>query len=773
MRYSNHLYKCKFKIYPQLVLESCAFLYILFLIIITHFATIPAVIMAFLTLPFFIVIPIMFGRGAVRLLKYINEHFYTFISHFSISFYLFSWLIGSHIIVTLAKIFTLLHLPILVKILPFLVVAVIGLNLLYNLTCNCNNKDTKSYSNSLKSFPKVNIKVYLALIIAVMLGLIPVFILKMFQPFPYSISTHTWMDPVISVQPAYRAVESGYFSPMHRWPDILFPTLAYSLFNVEPLYFLWSAPFILTMIYASGIFILCYKLSRKLEIAVLGSLFGTSINCYEGWPGQFIVHFKSNQILYAIFPFVLCSIFDIIKDNHQIKNLFKSAFSLGSILITTFFAVERLRILESSAEWDLFFKSIINPVLMIIIPFMAFVFSSFLKKWIYQEFFILVFLSMSFFFFMHEAETLLYLIVILIFVISWGYLWKVKSRRIIAMTFTLFVFIFIYLQWINLMVIPFRSIFSGLFNPTYVDIGPSSPVFELKKKGFEFANGGVIYLLILGGVFALTSPRKEDIFMIFMLSATLLIFFLPDISLIRGYKQFSPFMAYVLSIAVYSIYHKFRFPIDTKGKNKRKLTKSMSVILTALILISILPPLYQPHFKSARSWASHQVITKYEYDAAFWIKKNLPEATIVVSDYRTMLFLNSLGNKIWITGKRMYGTWLSHSSSKEALEIIKYKILKGYNSEEAYANIYRLLTLIHPEELQYMRYAGIDPKDITVIVVISSRTVKWIEQKGINDIMDAQYSKVNPKYIKIFNNTMYFELLYKIDNNLYIFKVKH
>ena len=158
---------------------------------------------------------------------------------------------------------------------------------------------------------------------------------------------------------------------------------------------------------------------------------------------------------------------------------------------------------------------------------------------------------------------------------------------------------------------------------------------------------------------------------------------------------------------------------------------------------------------------------------ADWIRENLPKNVAIISDYETIMILTSLGNKMWLTAKGMDVNDLSRNEKcKQILQIIKYEILQINNTENICKSIQKLRSLIHIQERNYMSYVGTNPNELIFIVIFSSRTEKWIEQEGINDVMEPQYTKVNPVYIEKFNSSIYFKILYKIDEYLYIFEVK-
>jgi len=232
-------------------------------------------------------------------------------------------------------------------------------------------------------------------------------------------------------------------------------------------------------------------------------------------------------------------------------------------------------------------------------------------------------------------------------------------------------------------------------------------------------------------------------------------------------------MAYTLSYAVYSMYLKIEsFNIRFDIRNE-KLDKMLSLFILLLILIPIIPTLDDPLIEASIRWSSQgKFVADYEWEAAEWIRNNLPENIAIVSDYETIMILTPLGNKMWVTAKGMDIRDISRNEEcKQVMQIIKYEILKSNSSESAYLAIQKLRSLIHVQERSYMSYIGMDPNELDFIVVVSSRTVKWIEQEGITDVFEPQYFDVDPKYLQVFN-AKHFKLLYMIDSKLYIFKVE-
>jgi len=719
---------------------------------------IPDIVISFLALPAFLIIPCLFGKSVLRIFSSILRDFIKFLSSDCISLYVFSWMVGVYSIGIIFKLATLFRIPFLVRNMISLIIFIIALNVIYDWIKN----------KYIKQCFKNNVKHYLSFITIIPISIIPVLIIKTFQPFPYAIWRNIYMDPVISVQPTYRIIESGYFMPEIRWSNVIFPTITFSIFNLDPLHFLWSAPFVLAITYAFGIFILSYKISGKREVALLSVLFGLFLNIIHSLPGQFILHFKDAQIIYAMYPLLLYSIFVNINNvqDDDIHSTLRILFILILCLFIFFLCFYIIKnFIFTSPQRFQFIDAYMYLYLMIIFPLLGLIIWMFLKYNKKRNIFLLTYLYSTILLFIHKYESFLYVVAIILFI----FLSSLKNNRVnnLIWMLSIFTFFYIYLQWTEMLVLPRFNIASLLLSQSS-ESAYTINIFKDTKTMFIFAHGKEIRLLtVLGCVFALASKKKENLLVTGMFCGTLLIFFFPEYWFRRGYKQYAPFMAYIISFAIYSIYDKL------KQFRIHKLPKfTMSFLIATFMLIAVIPTLDDPLYLACSRWNSPEYIAEYEYEAAEWIKNNLPENAVIVSDYRTMLLLNSLGNKIWITGKAMSAQSLGSEKSQQAIKTIKFEVFRANSSREAYLEIASLSSMFHIQEIYYLNYKGLKIDDLTFFVVLSSRTVAWIEQQEINDIETAQYSEVPLKYYTLFNDSTYFEPIYQFNNVFYIFKVK-
>jgi len=285
--------------------------------------------------------------------------------------------------------------------------------------------------------------------------------------------------------------------------------------------------------------------------------------------------------------------------------------------------------------------------------------------------------------------------------------------------------------------------------------------------------------MLLGSIFALLSKRKENLLMVSMLFLAFFIFFFPEQQTYRMFAELSPFISYILSIGLFELHQKSQYFLNRI--KKPALRYFASILLIVGMLVIIFPPLISPMLEMSRGYGlpppsgfSSNSIAEYEYEAGFWLKNNLPDTTVIISDYRSMLILNSLGNKIWLAARGMSAEQLAaiHQQSQELFQKIKFNVFQANSSREAYDSIIELPILMHAQDKQYLDYIGIDQNDLSFIIVISSRTINFIEQKDISDVRYAQYVKISPEYLELFDETRYFKLIYMDENDyLYIYEL--
>jgi len=380
-------------------MKEAAFTYVIVIIIIMRCLKISEFVSSLLVLPAFIVIPSLFGEIVIKTFRPLRV--FAKSVPFSIpSLFIFSWLLGSHFMAVLFLVSTLLHLRLLVKWLPILITCLIIANLVYE----------RVKARSVKKSIRVSATSLLPLILVSLVAVSVISITKEFVPFP-RIWGYSYFMLQYNVLYAYRTVEGGFFYG-GNWPDWLYSSLIYSLFGVNPLYFMWSAPFIIGMMYALGIYSLTLGVSGDIKLAIISGVFSMLIH-FTGRPFQFM-NLKSNIIMYAVFPWMLLNIYEILKiSEYRAKDTFKMLTVFWGVFLPIFISYRSLRFLPwRSPQWSFFIENTLQPIIMAILPFLGIFLSRIFKHNAYKHLFMLLSIYNIIFYFMHSAEPYLYLLII-------------------------------------------------------------------------------------------------------------------------------------------------------------------------------------------------------------------------------------------------------------------------------------------------------------------------------------------------------------------------
>jgi len=198
---------------------------------------------------------------------------------------------------------------------------------------------------------------------------------------------------------------------------------------------------------------------------------------------------------------------------------------------------------------------------------------------------------------------------------------------------------------------------------------------------------------------------------------------------------------------------------------------SVIVLLTIMIVLSIAPKTINlftkwanvdlaPHINAGPTFPKD-----YEYEAALWIKKNTPANTVIISDPISIEILSSLADRVPIAQISM-----GHPTRQEDIIRLKlvYKILTTGEDSEVYQLLEELKNLGVTTEQFYRSFHPIG--EPSFIILISQRTSLWLDVEMKYPIIYFNGSPVNIKYISYFLNSDLFELLYRIEDKIYIFK---
>lgn len=744
--------------------EDIAILYLVFLLIFSNVVVSDSLFLSILALPSFILLPCLFGLFLLKnfysfakscLPEYISKRSHNFLPENNLSLYTVSWMAGCLVLAAFLLILTLFHLSDLVQHLFFIAIIYIAANILYQKYYII--KRTRIIIQDYRFF---NWKINVCILITIIFAILIMALIKDFFPYPTIIGRTYFLLPW-QVQSAERIVESGFFIG-GRWADPFFSAISYSLFGVQPLNTIWLGPFLLASVFSLGVFALSYNLKKSLLFATMATLLSILVLSSGPIRPGFFVSMNSNSIMQAIFPLLLYVILTkLTSQKYSFKEVLSLLFILTFSLIGTLVMMRWIYFSNYTAEGTLFFEAVIVPIFMLLIPLLG-VAISFLFRGKNQGLFLILFVTCIFLYFVHMDEVLLYAIAIILFV---G-LYKIsdyKHSKIFYTIIPILGLVFIAVQWFGLYVFNSIPVLQLIWNPQS-SIGESVSYFALKQTNFLFGYDYLaILLMIIGCVFGLTSKKNIDKVIICMFCVLLAAYFMPDYQTLRFDSEIFPFMACTMALAVTIIGDKIARLFSSN--NKRHLRPYAIGLVTIVFVASIAPIMIDNiqnisyKLSSPDDPYSYASIADYEYAASYWLKDNVPETTVILSDFKTMQILNSIGDKIWLVSKGMTGPTLDQNS-KDVLLQLKEDVFRANNSASAHSSAVNLLHSMDPKEVRYLDYIGSNVENLAIILVISSRTASWLEQDGINDVRHALYNSVPKNYSELFSNSSYFKVIY-------------
>jgi len=276
-------------------------------------------------------------------------------------------------------------------------------------------------------------------------------------------------------------------------------------------------------------------------------------------------------------------------------------------------------------------------------------------------------------------------------------------------------------------------------------------------------------MVSLGGLFLAFFLNKTKIVPIMLTYLIIVGYFLPISMTYRMCFYLLPFFSYVLAYFVVAV-----CDITTYKKRPYIFSFIISIFIICLLLLAVYSISYYALTSAPFKNISISSGTYEEYRAGMWIKDNTPKNTFVISDPASIGILIGYSNRkmsddLEVTrGGKFPTIKLADIVIPQVQVFIEYLMttFKEKESANAYRNIKEITNMSNNS-----------------IVVVSKRTIYWIEN-NYSDYRCARsctwypYSKTKGNisefsHFKKFFNSTYFELIYKDEDKIYIFKLKN
>lgn len=719
----------------------------------------PEIVKAILALPTFFLLSLLIGIWLVVFVKdLLKTKMLNSMVFGSVSYFIICFLIGIFFIELVGVISQILHLNLLLKNIGYLILSITTLGIIHLRITRHKTTNAHVWSSIKKHIIPISLMLFLSIV--------PFLIKISFVPPPLT-TWSSWANPISHVQAVLRILNNGFFDITQRWMEIMLIAVSCQLFNVRsPEFFSYTGTLLVTMMLSLGTYALTYRLSSKILISLLSGSISIFLNAPIGFQEIPAYHFKSNTLLISLYPWILLLVIDLLKERkvNKLKDIMSLVIPI-SILFLGLAFLSGSRVTNTLYSYGVSYEIqyvLIRPLVIILPPLALIVYALTTNR--LKDLAILL-LAATVLYTTNESDFIAYISSIFLFMFLFYIIDKGKRGHILIRIVSLVIFNIVFLAWNNIITLPNF--------PISTLIGYSQPLelnsFLVKKIVFSDGNSPITrYFFILGLIILVFSREEHYLLALGALTITFSLYFFPDYWTHRVLGATTPLIAFTISnnlVLILKI-------VNSTFVRHKKIKVITKCILASLFIIVITPNLLNPiYIKFSRFPGSR--LTSYEYDIAIWLRENTKETEVIVSDYWTMMLLNPLSNKIWLTDRQFIADVLD-PEYKYLLEELKDEVFKAPGSSEAYKKIQfmakKLRDGIDWTERYYCDYVGIHTENITFLIVLSSRTVTWLET-GDMDVMEPQCSGVDPRYLAVFNNTRYFEQLIQISNQIYVFKV--
>lgn len=648
----------KFPFKSLLTLEWLLFLYIIAGYVVGYIVPIPATIKSILALPSWLIIPYFVGSFLRLIFRRLR-----FVSFAGLNAKLFSMIFGIYSLIIVTFLLDLFGLS---SILVNLYLIVLGFAFCYLVYKSYRRNDDFLINTS-------NLKTYLPILLfCVLTSIIPAMMKISVPGFPYG-TVEVISIPFEQTQPALRFMNYGYLQHPRVY-DYVSLGITSSLFNIDPLSFIWASPLLMMFIFSVGLYLFTYGITKNMTLSFLTVFVGSflNMNIFRDIP----ILFRANTILYSLLPFLLYLSYKKVSGKNYRPRDIILVFGLTAILIgfyvylvesnfwSLFVPIDLVQPLEwKSHIWIPAITITTAPVLLLV----GYVSRTFGKNSFLNDTFPF-FLFISFFCFaFQEIESIAFIFFIFIFAFFYILTRNSKARLII------YAFIILIVAFIT-----YQNFFPqiDMLNPISSVILPQySKSLEIMPFALRFnwvfsinLSAPLVLLLILGVVVCLISKRKDYLLVSSAFLAALFLYLFPESYAYRFYKELTVVMAFVMAVGIW------RLLVALSDLRKKYSTVIISALLITLLLPILITPIYTRYYQSS---LGQSLLVEPEYLTTQWLKENTPENSIMVSDFVTMELLGTLSNRMLPIDRHYTVDGLSEES-KQSLWHIKNMFAGNY-----------------------------------------------------------------------------------------------
>ncbi len=739
-----------------ITIDSIALLYILIVGGLCYILNISSMTKAILALPSLLIIPYLIGKiSSLFLKKYMDIKFnYDIVSNFIIF-----WCIGSIALILIAYILNYFWLFD-AKIYVVMVIILMIIGIIYGN----NHKGLEYFINSYRNNKSI--------LFSSLAGIIAMLFITQFSPYPYAQSADSINHDSFTmdiIKKNFFADSPGYLFSLHLIVSIIIQV--FNIYN-DSYTLWWASRFIVYPLYAIGLYLFSYQLSKNSALSLFASVFG--IFSVSHMPGPlYFTDFAPKTIIMIMFPYFLFFIHKNILQKtiynnitiRQLINMFLFIFGIF-VLFVFIFDILLPDICSRTIGGDLSFLGGVLLPLCIISPllFLKYKFKNTTQKNISFLLF-LIMASLLIFYGIFGFFAFFFLMCIPLFFFLKAYNIKVFNNvgvynitKILIYLSILFAFLFFFLQLLGILN------FSSIYSMANVGESSTSDGFENRMINLNtFYPLITLFFFVLGCIFAFFHNKDKYLALLFITSVAFAIFFAPIALMFRMSIFFHVFVAYFAAYGLIKLYWLFF------TETKIKFVSLLFAFAIIVLLTSIIGHSVDEINKGSREGIFSPHIPIYFFSTGDWIKNHLSEDTFMIGggDWESKTIFAYTGREY----NEIYGFFVikfNNNLTPETIDV--HRMFLTQNADDAY----KMINNISKSEKHICRQYYHDPMrckqqlqsiEISNVVVMMNRNSKWVLKKynpGYSD--DVVMNK--------FYNKRYFTLLYNDTNNqVYIFGV--
>lgn len=724
--------------------DAISLLYLIVAGCLCHILPIPEMVKGFLALPGLLIIPHLCGKTTTILIQKLLK---IDLDLQPFSNFIICWCIGIILMIVIAYFLNWLWLfdtKTYVVLILFLMIPAVFYK----------KKEEKSLIRFIKAKGG-----YITILLALVIGVMGFLFITYFSPYPYQFGCDYHIHMYYSTQ----IIEKNFIQIVSSYLlsfSILVSTNI-QIFNngYEPHAFWWIIQILFYLIYAFGIYLFSYQISKDKALSLISPIVGV-FTLHHLYVPIYLFDPAPKAIILLLFPYLLFFIHEVfsyqIKNEFETKKIIKPFLFIVTVFVFLYLTLKNIFLLSFHTNViDLRPADTVGIILLLFVILVLLIIRFSFKNPLHRKFLFLLFSLMCTLLFFHTYMGFFAFIFILLYV---SYSIFIKEYYLIAKYLLYFSILFVFLLFM------FQEIVSLNFS-TFLTVFPVPISDDLGLFGFQNMKNLLstlyspitIWLFIFGCIYSIFYNKKLHFPLLFLVSIIFIFLFTPIEMMFRIVVFLHPIMAYFVAYGLIKIRHIYFINIS-------HLIYSRSVIISFIILVLFLSVVGNSLNEINKVVSKIGVLScshPSHYTAAYALKHNTTPDTFILfyhATFRHQEICNRAGRPHYLSytvpSPECVNEIFTSRSSIESYKKIHYLLKANDSSCEyyltgAHRKLYELSYEKHTYKLDQMRNSSV------AILLIKPD-------------LDALY----PEGANKFYDLMYFTPLYNdAKNQIYIFGV--